>query len=98
MRAIKFLLFGILLVLTGAYTPAAVAGLLYTNAGTLNPVLGANSLYIFWAQAILIGLGFLIGLIGLFQRDPVPPVVNLPYTLPPQTSQVPQETLPPDFR
>ena len=99
MRAVKFILFGILLVLIGAYAPNAVAGLLSINSGTLNPLLSGNGFYLYLAQVILTGLGFLVGLIGLFQRDPIPvsPVVDLPPNIPAETTQVsqaPQEDLP----
>ena len=102
MRAAKFILFGILLVLTGAYAPNAVAGLLYINSGILNPLLGGNGFYLYLAQVTLIGLGFLVGLIGLFQQDPIPvsPVVDLRPNTPPeatQVSQTPQEDLPSDW-
>ena len=99
MRAARFILFGILLALIGAYAPNAIAGLLYTNAGTLNPTLGNNGLYLYLAQIILIGLGFIMGLTGFFLKEPipVPSAVDLPSNIPLQASQVPQKTLPPDF-
>ena len=98
MRAAKFILFGILLVLIGTYAPNAVAGLLYMNSGTLNPLLGSNGFYLYLAQIILTGLGFIMGLIGLFLRDPipVPSVVNQPPSLPLEAtngSQAKQEEL-----
>jgi hypothetical protein len=99
MRAARFILFGILLVLIGTYAPNAVAGLLYINSGTLNPLLGSNGFYLYLAQIILTGLGFIMGLIGLFLRDsiPVPSVVDLPPSIPLEAtngSQAKQEDLP----
>jgi hypothetical protein len=104
MRAVKFILFGILLVLTGTFAPPTIAGLLYANSGTLNPLLGPNGFYLYLIEAVLIGLGLIMGLTGLFLGDPiaVPPVVDLPPSIPMQASQqaspLPQETLPSDFR
>lgn len=102
MRAARFILFGILLVLIGAYAPNAVAGLLYVNFGKLNPLLGNNGFYLYLAEVILIGLGFIIGLIGLFQKDPLPvlSVVDLPPNISLQAlqaKQVPQRKRSPEF-
>jgi hypothetical protein len=100
MRAVKFILFGILLVLTGTFAPPTITGLLYANSGALNPLLGPNGFYLYLIEATLIGLGFFMGLIGLFLRDPipVPPVVDLPPHVPVQSSPVPQETITSDSR
>jgi hypothetical protein len=100
MRAVKFILFGILLVLTGTFAPPTITGLLYANSGTLNPLIGPNGFYLYLIEAVLIGLGFIMGLIGLFLQDPipVPPIVDLTSSTPPQASPIPQETLPSDFR
>jgi len=97
MRAARFILFGILLVLIGMSAPTAVAGLLSTKSGILNPALGIGGFYMYLAQIILIALGFLMGLIGLFLREPVPApsLIDIPYTMPPLEPQ--RNPLPPDY-
>jgi hypothetical protein len=105
MRAAKFILFGILLVLLGVYAPNAVVGLLYSNmqpsSTSITNLLGANSFYVYLAQVVLMALGFVIGLVGLFVIDPPPvaPIVDLRANIPFQGYQGYQPTPPPpDFR
>ena len=103
MRAAKFILFGILLVLVGVYLPGAIVDLVYSqSSGTsISNLLGTNSFYVYLGQIVLIGLGFLIGVIGLFVQDPLPlpPVVDLRANVPQgQGYQGYNPTPPPGFR
>jgi hypothetical protein len=103
MRAAKFILFGILLVLVGVYLPTAIVDLIYSQypSSSIPNLLGTNIFYIYLAQIVLMGLGFLIGVIGLFVQDPLPiaPVVDLRANIPQgQGYQGYHPTPPPDFR